>query len=165
MPPSQSADIPWNPRTGRQVDAGGLWTQVTAITPVALSASTCPGKHAELQPDSKHLNGFPGFNCTCATIYKQSVSQKRGKIQTAWQYVVPEAKMTPDSSKSKAPRERKGGPKCQPGRGANMQRTKQSRGCSRQQKSVPKSTRNADCIGGRDFRAVSYTHLTLPTKA
>ena len=60
--PSQSADIPWNPRTGRQVDAGGLWTQVSAITPVALSASTCPGKHAELQPDSEHLNGFPGFH-------------------------------------------------------------------------------------------------------
>ena len=33
-----------------------------------------------------------------------------------------------------------------------MQRTKQSRGCSRQQESVPKSTRNAGCIGGRDFR-------------
>ena len=42
--PSQSVDIPWNPRTGRQVDAGGLWTQVTAIAPVALRASTCPGK-------------------------------------------------------------------------------------------------------------------------
>ena len=56
--PSQSADIPWNPRTGRQVDAGGLWTQVTAITPVALRASTCPGKHAELQPDSQHLTAF-----------------------------------------------------------------------------------------------------------
>ena len=33
-----------------------------------------------------------------------------------------------------------------------MQRTKQSRGCSRQQKSVPKSRRTADCKGGRDFR-------------
>ena len=34
---------------------------------VALRASICPGKHAELQPDSKHFNGFPGFCCTCAT--------------------------------------------------------------------------------------------------
>ena len=47
-----------------QVDAGGLLAQVTKIRPVAFSASTCPGKHVELQPDSKHLNVFPEFHCT-----------------------------------------------------------------------------------------------------
>jgi hypothetical protein len=58
---------------------------------------------------------------------KQNVSQKRGKIQTAWQDVISEAKMTPKSCISKASRERKRGRKCQPGIGENMQSTKSSR--------------------------------------
>ena len=56
------------------------------------------------------------------------MSQKQGKIQTAWQYVIPEVKMTPNRvNKTRLPEAEREGPKCQPGRGENMQRIKNSR--------------------------------------
>ena len=52
---------------------------------------------------------------------KQNVSQKRGKIQTAWQDVISEAKMTSKGLTSKPSRGVKGGLKCQRCIGENMQ--------------------------------------------
>ena len=122
--PSHSTDIPWNP---------------------------CPGKHAELQPDSKHLNGFPGFHCAC-DVEAERVPKTRQDRTCVAGLDCRSQNDAKEAHKARLPEAEREGLDASMVVGNTRRAQKSSRGSSREAEHVPKARQDPDCMAGRDFR-------------